>query len=136
MPQWRIVNELAPTPGYAHVATLAPGEQLVVTAGAVPLDEKGRLVGPGDFQAQTAQVLKNLSKALQAVDSDLRFVVKTTVYVVAKEGEDLSTVWRIVRTSELSERPHASTLVGVSLLGFPDQLVEIEAVACGQFESR
>lgn len=42
------------------------GEQLVFTAGAVPLDPDGRLVGPGDRSAQAGKVLTNLAEALHA----------------------------------------------------------------------
>ncbi len=132
MPRWTTVDDLAPTPGYAHVATLMPGERLIVTAGAVPIDQSGELVGRGDLRAQTTQVLRNLGSALDATGSSLELVLKTTVYVVAAQRDDLSQVWRVVRESALSEGPQTSTLVGVSLLGYPDQLVEIEAVAvCG-----
>jgi enamine deaminase RidA (YjgF/YER057c/UK114 family) len=73
---------------------------------------------------------------LNAVGSSLALVVKSTVYVVAERREDLAEVWEVVRASELAQGPHASTLVGVSLLGYPDQLVEIEAVAvCAELDS-
>ncbi len=36
----RISPDLAPPPGYAHVA-VASGHRLVLTAGGVPLDPKG-----------------------------------------------------------------------------------------------
>jgi enamine deaminase RidA (YjgF/YER057c/UK114 family) len=129
MPAHTTVRELAPTPGYAHVAVLDDNERLVLTAGAVPLDENGKLVGEGDLELQTHQVLRNLAQALEAVGSGLRMVVKTTVYVVASEREDLARAWNVVRESNLSDAPHASTLLGVSLLGFPGQLIEIEALA-------
>lgn len=55
-----------PPPGYAHVGVVEPGEQLVLTAGMVPLDANGVLVGATDFVAQTVQVLSNLENALRA----------------------------------------------------------------------
>jgi enamine deaminase RidA (YjgF/YER057c/UK114 family) len=117
---------LAPTPGYSHVA-VATGERLVFTAGAVPLDERGDLVGPGDYAAQTRQVLANLTRALEAAGAAGDGVLKTTVYVVSEERSDLAGVVRVVRESELAAA--ASTLLGVPLLGYEGQLVEIEAVA-------
>jgi len=51
------------------------------------------------------------------------------VYVVSTHVEDLRTVWEVVRASPLSDGPHASTLLGVSCLGYPGQLVEISAIA-------
>lgn len=122
----RNVPALAPTPGHSHVA-VASGGRLVFTAGGVPLDGEGNLVGPGDLAAQTRQVLDNLSLALQEAGATEDDVLKTTVYVVARERNDLAVVWGIVQESGVAAA--ASTLLGVSLLGYEGQLVEIEAVA-------
>jgi enamine deaminase RidA (YjgF/YER057c/UK114 family) len=116
---------LSDPPGYSH-AVVACGGRLVTTAGAVPLDASGNLVGHGDYAAQTLQVLDNLGLALAAGTGGGN-VLKTTVYVVAKDRADLSEVWRVIRESEVSAA--ASTLLGVSLLGYEGQLVEVEAIA-------
>ncbi|MEE1929121.1 RidA family protein [Streptomyces sp. TRM 70351] len=129
MPHRLTVPGLFPPPGYAHAAVVEAGERLVFTAGGVPLDASGDLVGPGDRPAQTRQVLANLSAALEAAGSALGHVVSTEVYVVAERDEDLYAVWDEVRASDLSAGPHASTLLGVARLGYPGQLVEITAVA-------
>ncbi len=50
-----IADELFPPPDYSHAAVARGG--LVHTAGTVPLDVEGNLVGPGDFAAQTRQTL-------------------------------------------------------------------------------
>lgn len=117
---------LAPPPGYAHVA-VAAGRRLVCTAGAVPLDAAGTLVGAGDLQAQARQTLANLLLALAAAGATADDVLKTTVYVVAADRADLLAVWEEVQASPLAAA--ASTLLGVALLGYPGQLVEIEAIA-------
>jgi enamine deaminase RidA (YjgF/YER057c/UK114 family) len=116
---------LSDPPGYSH-AVVACGGRLVTTAGAVPLDASGNLVGHGDYAAQTLQVLDNHGLALAAGTGGGN-VLKTTVYVVAKDRADLSEVWRVIRESEVSAA--ASTLLGVSLLGYEGQLVEVEAIA-------
>jgi enamine deaminase RidA (YjgF/YER057c/UK114 family) len=77
--------------------------------------------------AQAQQVLENLVLALRAVGARGGDVVKTTVYVASENREDLATVWRVVQGSEMADA--ASTLLGVSLLGYEGQLVEIEATA-------
>lgn len=123
------VPGLYPPPDYAHGAVVEAGERLVFTAGAVPRDPAGALVGAGDLAAQTRQVLANLAEALRAAGSDLPQVLASTVYVVASGGDDLVVVWDVVRASGLSAGPHTSTLLGVSCLGYPGQLVEITAVA-------
>ena len=55
-------------------------------------------------------------------------VVKTTVYVATQQQEDLLTAWEVVRR-RFAEHDPPSTLLGVSVLGYRDQLVEVEAFA-------
>jgi len=122
----RIVSsELAPPPGYSHVA-VASG-RLVFAAGAVPLDSQGSVVGSGDRAAQMQQALANLRVQLDAGGARPADVVKTTVYVVATTMEELDVVWDVFTRSEFAGAP--STLLGVTVLGYPGQLVEVEAVA-------
>lgn len=122
----RTLPALSPSPGYSH-AVVSSGGRLVTTAGAVPLDAAGRLVGPGDRRAQTKQTLDNLMLALEATGVRADDVVKTTVYVVANDWADLAAVWEVVQDSGVAGA--ASTLLGVSLLGYEGQLVEIKAIA-------
>jgi len=117
---------LSQPPGYSHVV-VASGSRLVTTAGAVPLDAEGNLVGAGDRHAQTRQTLENLTLALEAVGATERDVIKMTVYVVAGERADLGAVWVAVQESGIAGA--ASTLLGVSMLAVEGQLVEIEAIA-------
>jgi enamine deaminase RidA (YjgF/YER057c/UK114 family) len=120
---------LSEPPGYTHMA-VARGSRMVFTAGQVPLDQSGHLVGPGDLIEQTRQVVMNLEATLSAAGASPDDVVKTTVYVAAREQEDLPAVWRAfqeVAPDGLRSAP--STLLGVTRLGYTGQLVEIEAVA-------
>ena len=71
------VPGLFPPPDYAHVALLQPSERLVFTAGAVPLDPGGALLGAGDFIAQTKQVLNNLEPIRSYIAVQLRVSVWT-----------------------------------------------------------
>ena len=121
----RTIESLAPPPAYAHVAVASGG--LVFTAGAVPVDSAGKLVGREDAAAQARQVIANLLEQLAGGGASAADVAKTTVYVVADDPALLSTVWDVVRESALAGAP--STLLGVAALGYRGQLVEIEAVA-------
>jgi enamine deaminase RidA (YjgF/YER057c/UK114 family) len=107
---------------------VAPEGSLVFTAGACPLDAEGRVVAVGDHEGQARQALGNLRAALAEAGSSFDQVVKSTVYVVAADRSELVRTWNIVEETFAPARP-PSTLLGVSLLGYPDQLVEIEAVA-------
>jgi enamine deaminase RidA (YjgF/YER057c/UK114 family) len=95
-------------------------------AGTTALDETGTLAGRGDARVQTAQCLRNIERALAALDGTLEDVVRTRMYVT-----DISRWEEIARIhGEVfgGIRP-ATTMVEVSALIDPDMLVEIEAEA-------
>jgi enamine deaminase RidA (YjgF/YER057c/UK114 family) len=112
---------------YAYAAVTDPG-RMVFTVGACPLDADGATVAVGDVAGQARQVMTNLLTALEAAGAGLTDVLKTTVYVATTDRADLRTAWDVVR-SALGDHPAPSTLVGVTVLGYPDQLVEVEAIA-------
>jgi enamine deaminase RidA (YjgF/YER057c/UK114 family) len=118
---------LYPDAPYEYAAVAREGA-LVFTAGACPLDRAGTVVGKGDHEAQARQALENLRAALTAAGSSLEHVLKTTVYVVAEDRSELVRTWKVVEEGFGAHRP-PSTLLGVTLLGYPEQLIEIEAVA-------
>jgi enamine deaminase RidA (YjgF/YER057c/UK114 family) len=113
---------------YAYAAVTAPGARVVFTAGACPLNAAGETVAPGDVAAQAEQVMENLRIALRAAGADLDDVLKTTVYVASGQRADLVAAWEVVKR-HFGSHDAPSTLLGVSVLGYPDQLVEVEAVA-------
>ena len=86
-----------------------------------------REIGPA-FAGQARQVMDNLVVALEAAGASLADVVKTTVYVASDRRDDLVAAWDVVR-SAFGDHDAPSTLLGVAVLGYPDQLVEVEAVA-------
>lgn len=118
---------LADTP-YAYAASVPAGSRLLFMAGACPLRPDGSTGGAGDHAEQARLCLDNLQQALSDAGADLTDVVSTRVLVVAATREDLVCTWDVV-SSRFGEHDVPSTLVGVSMLGYPDQLVEIEAVA-------
>ena len=117
---------LAQSVPYAYAAR-APGD-LVFTAGACPLDGAGDVLHPGDPAAQAAQVMRNLGDALAAAGCSLTDVAKTTVYVASSDRADLVAAWEVI-SAAFGDHDPPSTLLGVAVLGYPDQLVEVEAVA-------
>lgn len=122
------VPELAQTVEYAYAAVSGGPVQGVWTAGACPLDADGATVAPGDVAAQTHQAMRNLLTTLEAAGADLTDIVKTTLYVASPDRADLVEAWQAYR-EDLGGHEPPSTLLGVAMLGYPDQLVEIEAVA-------
>jgi enamine deaminase RidA (YjgF/YER057c/UK114 family) len=112
---------------YEYAAVAPPGAQLVFAAGACPLNDAGEVVGPGDYELQARAAVENLRIALEAAGSGFEQVLKTTVYVASSDRAQLVRVWRVVEEGFAPARP-PSTLLGVAVLGYPGQLVEIEAV--------
>src|SRR5688500_15910904 len=95
------VPGLASPPGYAHVV-VATGTRLVTTAGAVPLDDEGNLVGSGDVRAQARQTLHNLMRQLAAAGASGEDVLRTTIYVASIDRADLVGCWEEVQQSPLA----------------------------------
>jgi enamine deaminase RidA (YjgF/YER057c/UK114 family) len=112
---------------YAYASTAQHGS-LIFTAGACPLDDKGDVVGAGDVRAQASQAMANLGLALAAAGAALADVLKTTVFVASAEQADLVAAWEVI-SAAFGDHDPPSTLLGVTVLGYRGQLVEIEAVA-------
>lgn len=110
---------------YAYAARVG---SLVLTAGACPLDEAGEVAHVGDVAAQASLVMANLVAALDAAGCTLADVAKSTVYVASSDRADLVAAWQVVRAA-FGDHDAPSTLLGVTVLGYPDQLVEVEAIA-------
>jgi enamine deaminase RidA (YjgF/YER057c/UK114 family) len=121
-------GRLASDVPYAYAAVVNGATKLIFTAGACPLDAAGDVVAPGDVAGQAEQVMQNLEAVLRAAGAELGDVIKTTVYVATQERTDLVTAWEVVRR-HFGQHDPPGTLVGVTVLGWPDQLVEVEAVA-------
>lgn len=121
-------TKLSEVAEYAYAAS-TESSRLVFTAGACPLDPDGT-VPDLDFSGQAALFMKNLSLALAAAGSDLASVLKTTVFVASHNRADLVAAWTEVR-SAMGSHDAPSTLLGVTILGYQNQLVEVEAVALG-----
>ena len=111
--------------GAPYEYTAAAGD-FIFAAGACPLDEDGQIVAPGDLEAQASRTVDNLFLALAEAGARPADLVKVTIYVVGDERADLVRVWSVV-SPRVGRVPN--TLLGVSLLGYPEQLVEIDAIA-------
>ncbi len=124
--QRRLAGPLYEGVPYEYGAVALSGA-VVFTAGACPLDADGNVVGAGSRSTQARVALKNLLFALDRYGAGPEHLVKTTVYVVG-DRLDLVEAWEVVAEDLAPYRP-PSTLLGVSALGYPGQLVEIEGIA-------
>jgi enamine deaminase RidA (YjgF/YER057c/UK114 family) len=120
---------LEPPVGYSHVAKIAGGT-LVHVAGQAPFDDKGQVVGKGDFVTQFGQVMRNLKIAIEAVGGRPQQYAVLTIYVTNLAAywankKPLGTAYREV----FGKYFPAITLVEVNRLYNPDCMLEISAIA-------
>jgi enamine deaminase RidA (YjgF/YER057c/UK114 family) len=113
---------------YAYAATAPAQSRLIFLAGACPLDEDGSTTPVGDYAGQAAKALENMRIALADAGAALEDVISTRVLVASARQEDLVAAWEVVRDF-FGDHDVPSTLMGVTVLGYRDQLVEIEAIA-------
>ena len=109
--------------GYARSVRVG---NLIFVSGTTSTDPSGRLVGIGDPYAQTVQILRNITSALDAAGAQVEHVVRTRIYVT-----DISH-WEAVGKAHqevFGNIEPASSMVEVARLINPDMLVEIEADA-------
>ena len=85
--------------------------------------------------AQTRLALANLRIALEDSGAAIEDVVKTTVYVASSDRGELAAAFDEL-AAFFGDHDVPSTLLGVALLGYRDQLVEIEAIAVQPTQAR
>lgn len=100
-------------------------ENIVFTAGQIALNPSTGELVEGGIEEQTRQVLTNLKAVLEAADSGLGYVVKTTVFL--KDMNDFQKM-NAVYAEFFSHNPPARSTIAVAALP-KGGLVEIEAVA-------
>jgi len=100
-------------------------DELLFTAGQIPLTPEGDLLDGADIDVQTEQALENLEAVLEAGDAGIESVLKVTVYMT--DIGDFDTM-NAVYESFFEGDPPARSAVGVAEL--PKGVdIEIEAIA-------
>lgn len=114
--------------GYAHVAKITGGTVIHI-AGQAPFNDKGEVVGQGDFVAQFRQVMRNLKTAVEAVGGRATQYAVLTIYITNLEAywnykKPLGTAYREV----FGKYFPAITLVEVKRLYNPECMIEISGI--------
>jgi reactive intermediate/imine deaminase len=119
----------APVGVFVQARRVAAQGHVIYVSGLTSRAPDSSVVGVGDIRAQTRQVLENLKTILATAGATLDDVVRVVVYV-----RDMNHFKEIheVRAQYFTKTRPASTMVEVSRLVHPDQLIEIEATAYTQ----
>ncbi|MBZ9736161.1 RidA family protein [Mesorhizobium sp. CA18] len=117
-----------PKPDTYSQVVVAKGTRLIFIAGQEPEDLNGKLVGEGDFTAQTRQVFANLGRAIAAAGARPNDVAKITIYVVGYRLDDHYPIIDAARVALFGDHKPANVVLGVASLS-PGYLIEVDAVA-------
>jgi enamine deaminase RidA (YjgF/YER057c/UK114 family) len=112
-----------PIIGYSRAVRV--GDRIYVT-GTTSTDENGEIVGVDDAYAQTVQAIKNIERALDALEAGIENVVRTRMFVT-----DISRWEEYGRAhgEAFREILPATSMIEVKGLIDPQMLIEIEADA-------
>ncbi len=119
-----ILTKAAPAPIGPYSQAIDAGS-FVFCSGQIPLDPiTGEVVGAGDVEAQTRQVMKNIAAVLKEAGASFNQVVKTTIFL--KNMGDFPKVNPIYGEHFQAPFPARST---VEVARLPkDVLVEVEVI--------
>ncbi|MFX0093959.1 MAG: RidA family protein [Candidatus Hodarchaeota archaeon] len=119
-----ILTSNAPKPA-GHYSQAVVHNGLIYISGQLPIDPVTGEKKVGSIEEQTRQALKNIMMILEAANSDLNYVLKTTVYV-----SDISLWSRVnaIYAAFFGEHRPARAVVPTKELHYGFQ-VEIEAIA-------
>ena len=114
--------------GAPNQAAFAPGMivgDLLFVSGHVAVDTSGDVVGAGDAEAQTRQVMANIRAVIDAAGGKMEDVAKITCFIT-----DIAyyPAYSKVRAETWPSSPPASSTVVVAGLVSPEFMVEVEAI--------
>ena len=119
-----VKTDKAPAPVGPYNQAIINGG-FIFTTSQIAMDPTSGQLEKEDIKLQTERVIKNLSAVLEAADSDLSKVVKTTVFL--KNMDDFSAMNEVYAAYFTGDAP-ARSAVEVSRLP-KDVMVEIECIA-------
>ncbi|CAM3989327.1 translation initiation inhibitor [Anaerosporomusa subterranea] len=99
----------------------------IYISGQFSHDMEGAFIGEGDIEAQTRQTLENLDRVLEGFGVTKSNLAYMEIYLTNAQ-EHFEPVLRLFKEYVGQHRP-AGSLIGVTYLASPEQLIEISAVA-------
>ena len=124
MAERKPVSPTGASPNPALSPGMIVGDTLYVS-GHVSVDQGGNIVGVGDAEAQSRQVMANIRAVVTAAGGKMEDVAKITCFLT-----DIANypAYSKVRAETWPNSPPASSTVVVAGLVLPELLVEVEAI--------
>jgi enamine deaminase RidA (YjgF/YER057c/UK114 family) len=102
----------------------------VFLAGQTAIDEDGKVIGAGDFEAQCRQVFANVEAALRDAGADWRNVVHFTNYLVSRDDLPKFVKYRLEVFPKMFPAGYPpNTLLFIDRLLRDEFLLEVQAIA-------
>lgn len=115
-------------PAFTQAVVVEGSAKTIYIGGQNAVSADGQIVGHGNLETQTVQVIQNFEALLSATGATLRDIVKWTIYVV--QGQDIRAGFAVFqRTLGRNPNPPTICVIVVAGLANPEFLVEIEAIA-------
>ncbi len=123
-PMKTIYTSLAPKPvGHYSQAIIHNG--IVYVAGQLPIDPKTNEKSNGSIEEQTKLLLSNIAEILDAADSDMDHILKTTIYITDLQHR---TVVNDLYAKALGDHKPARIVLPLKELPY-GLLIEMEVIA-------
>lgn len=119
---------LMKNPAFSQVIMTHGSGKTIYIGGQNSVNANREIVGKGNIQAQTEQIMQNIQIALSDCNATFDNLVKLNIYIV--QGQDAYSAFQISQKylAQASNPPVISVLFVVGLM-HPDYLLEIDATA-------
>ncbi|QEY20784.1 RidA family protein [Psychrobacillus sp. AK 1817] len=99
----------------------------IYISGQFSHNKEGMFVGEGDIEAQTRQTLENLDSVLEEFGVTKSNLAYVELYLTNQQEHFESVIGMFMEY--IGEHRPAGSSIGVTYLAFPEQLIEVRAVA-------
>lgn len=118
---------LMKNPAFSQIVVTRGNGKTIYIGGQNAINAEREIVGKGNLQLQTEQVMKNIQVALTAPDATFDDVVKLNIHIV--QNQNAYEAFMVSQKFINSSYPPAITVLFVAGLANPDFLIEIDAIA-------
>ncbi|PAD23064.1 RidA family protein [Terribacillus saccharophilus] len=99
----------------------------IYVSGQFSHNEDGTFIGEDNIEVQTRQTLENLDRVLKELNATKSNLAYVEIYLTNPQAHTESVI-NLFKEYLDTHRP-AGSLIGVTYLAFPEQLIEISAIA-------